>query len=72
MCTDSTVGIKTGEIAREIEPRRIANIIIATLEGSLMISRLEGKKTVLQDARTALDLLIEGIRVSAANAIEKR
>jgi len=63
-------GIRTGEIVRGTEPRRIANIIIATLEGALMMSRLEGTKTVLQDARAALDLLIEGIRVSDAKAIE--
>jgi TetR/AcrR family transcriptional repressor of nem operon len=56
-------GIGNGEIVPETEPRRIANVIIATLEGALMMSRLEGTKTSLQDARTALDLLLEGIRV---------
>jgi len=55
-------GIRSGEIVPETEPRRIANVIIATLEGALMISRLEGTKAALQDARTALDSLLEGIR----------
>lgn len=58
-------GVKNGEIAPKTDPRRIANVIIATLEGALMMSRLEGTKTTLEDARTALDSLLQGIRVQA-------
>src|SRR5215472_9240998 len=34
-------GIERGEIRTDIEPRSIANIMIAAMEGALMISRLE-------------------------------
>jgi hypothetical protein len=47
-------GIEQGEIRPETEPRRIANIMIATLEGALMISRLEGNRSAMQDARAVL------------------
>jgi len=57
-------GIAEGEIRREIEPRRIANTIIATLEGALMISRLEGNRTAIQDARKTLELMLDGIAVA--------
>jgi hypothetical protein len=44
--------------------------MIATLEGALMMSRLEGTKTALQDAQTTLDSLLEGIRNSVNKATE--
>jgi TetR/AcrR family transcriptional regulator, transcriptional repressor for nem operon len=47
-------GVRTGEIRRGIPPRQVANTIIATLEGALMISRIEGTKKPLQDARASL------------------
>jgi len=64
LCAVVEKGIKSGQIARETQPRKIANTIIATLEGALMMSRLEGTKTALQDANEALDSLLEGIRNS--------
>jgi TetR/AcrR family transcriptional repressor of nem operon len=54
-------GIKRGEIRRQTEPRRIANTIIATLEGALMISRLEGNKSAMQDAKASLEVVLDGI-----------
>ncbi|WP_433969381.1 TetR family transcriptional regulator C-terminal domain-containing protein [Tunturiibacter gelidiferens] len=54
-------GIAEGEIRDGVEPRRIANTIIATLEGALMISRLEGNRTAVQDARETLELMLGGI-----------
>jgi TetR/AcrR family transcriptional regulator, transcriptional repressor for nem operon len=57
-------GVKCGEIRKGTEPRRIANSMIATLEGALMISRLEGTKKALQDAATTLEEMLDGIRVT--------
>lgn len=54
-------GIDRKEIRKSVAPRAIANNIIATLEGSLMISRLDGSRTALADARASLDTLIEQI-----------
>jgi AcrR family transcriptional regulator len=54
-------GIRRGEIRRKTVPRRVANTMIATLEGALMMSRLDGKKTALKDAQAALDLMLERI-----------
>jgi len=55
-------GIRAGEIRKDIQPRQIANTIIATLEGALMMSRLEGTKRPLQDARASLITLFATIR----------
>ncbi|ADV84029.1 TetR/AcrR family transcriptional regulator [Terriglobus saanensis] len=55
-------GVKAGEIRKGIQPRQIANTIIATLEGALMISRIEGTKKPLQDARASLITLFTTIR----------
>src|ERR1700733_10339849 len=54
-------GIKRGEIRKSAEPRRIANTIVATLEGALMISRIEGSRQSLQDAHESLNILIKDI-----------
>ena len=56
------LGIRDGEISPKTQPRRVANTIIATLEGALMISCLEGTKTALEDAHATLDSLLEGLR----------
>jgi TetR/AcrR family transcriptional regulator, transcriptional repressor for nem operon len=55
-------GVRRGEIQHGTEPRRIANTIIATLEGALMMSRLEKSSLALEDARTSLNGLIDGVR----------
>jgi hypothetical protein len=57
-------GIAAGEIRAGTEPRRIANAMIATLEGALMISRLERSKQALVDARATLDAMLDGIAVA--------
>jgi AcrR family transcriptional regulator len=59
-------GIRRGEIRKSTDPRLIANTIIATLEGALMISRLEGSQTALQDARISLESLLDGIATSGS------
>jgi len=57
-------GIKRGEIHKETVPARIANIIVATLEGGLLIGRLEGNRTALHDAHAALGKILDDIAVS--------
>jgi TetR/AcrR family transcriptional repressor of nem operon len=52
-------GIRQGEIRKKTNPRTVANTIIATLEGALMLSRLEEKKTPLKDAQVALDGMLD-------------
>jgi len=54
-------GLVSGEIRGGVQPRRIANTIIATLEGALMISRLEGDRTAVSDARDSLMTMLDGI-----------
>jgi TetR/AcrR family transcriptional repressor of nem operon len=54
-------GIKANEIRRSTDPRRIANTIIATLEGALMISRLENSRNALRDAQSTLDTLLTSL-----------
>ncbi len=58
-------GIRRREIRRAIDPVRIANTIIATLEGALMISRLEGSRTALRDAQRSLEDLLQEIACPA-------
>ena len=54
-------GIRGGEIRKGTVPRRVANVLIATLEGALTISRMEGSRTALEDVQQALDLFLDGI-----------
>jgi TetR/AcrR family transcriptional repressor of nem operon len=58
-------GLKRGEIRSGVEARTVVNMIIATLEGALMISRLEGDRTAIRDAQAALELMLDGIVVNA-------
>jgi TetR/AcrR family transcriptional repressor of nem operon len=62
LCEIVEEGIRSGEIRSTIESRRIANTVIATLEGALMISRIEGNKLAMQDARATLDIMLTEIR----------
>jgi hypothetical protein len=39
----------------------VANVVVSTLEGALMISRMEGDKRALWDARAALEEMLEGL-----------
>jgi AcrR family transcriptional regulator len=56
-------GQRSGEIRGQVSAEQAANAIVAMLEGSLMISRIEGSRTALMDARTTLDILIGGFAV---------
>ena len=55
-------GIERGEIRSSTEPRRIANAVIATLEGALMISRLEGNRNAMRDAQAVLQQMLSGLK----------
>jgi AcrR family transcriptional regulator len=54
-------GIRAGEIRKGTVPRHVANVIIATLEGGLAMSRLEGSKTALEDAQLVLEQFLGGL-----------
>jgi len=54
-------GIERGEIRADVEPRSIANIMIAALEGALMISRLEGNRIAVHDAQSMLENVLREI-----------
>jgi TetR/AcrR family transcriptional repressor of nem operon len=59
-------GIRDGEIKTETVPREVANTIIASLEGALMISRLDGNRLALTDARKSLDALLDQMALEYA------
>lgn len=54
-------GMTTGELREDVDPRRMANAVISMLEGSLVISRLEGAKQARWDAQATLDDLLNGL-----------
>lgn len=56
-----TAGIERKEIRADSEPLSIANMVIAALEGALMISRLEGNRIAVHDAETMLDAVLVGL-----------
>lgn len=58
-------GITRKEIREDVEPRAVANTIIAALEGALMISRLEGAKAALKDVRGALEEMVGRLATSS-------
>jgi TetR/AcrR family transcriptional regulator, transcriptional repressor for nem operon len=54
-------GMERGEVRSGIDPGKVANTMIAVLEGSLMMSRLERTSDALEDARTHLYGLLDGL-----------
>ena len=56
-----TEGIERGEVASGTAPVRVVNTVIAILEGSLLISRIERTSTAMEDARVHLDTLFDGL-----------
>jgi TetR/AcrR family transcriptional repressor of nem operon len=61
-----TQGIKKGEIRRDVSKTKLANLIIAMLEGAVMIGRLERNLDALRDAQTHLNSYLE-TKVRATN-----
>ena len=54
-------GIERGEVVSGTDPVRVVNTVIATLEGSLLISRIERTSSAMEDARLHLDILLDGL-----------
>ena len=54
-------GIRGGEIRKGTLPRQVANVLLATLEGALAVSRMERTRTALEDAQQALNAYLDGI-----------
>jgi TetR/AcrR family transcriptional repressor of nem operon len=54
-------GVAAREIKKGTDPRRIANAIVATLEGSLMISRLEGNREAMANAQETLETMLQAL-----------
>ncbi len=54
-----STGIKRREIRRGVDAKKVATLIISSLEGALMISRLERDREALVTARSHLDHYLE-------------
>jgi TetR/AcrR family transcriptional regulator, transcriptional repressor for nem operon len=61
LCVLVREGMERGEIREGTDSRRISNVVVATLEGALMISRLERNRTAVQDAGVMLEGILDGI-----------
>jgi AcrR family transcriptional regulator len=57
-------GMEQGEVRKNVDPCSIANTMIAVLEGSVLISRLERSRQSLDDAALHLHGLIDGLAVA--------
>jgi AcrR family transcriptional regulator len=57
-------GIETREIRASVNPDEVATVLIATLEGALMMTRLYGDRIHLQRAQTHLDQYVEDLQDS--------
>lgn len=53
------MGIERGEIRRSVDPNRLATLIISSLEGAVMISRLERNPEALLAAKSHLERYLE-------------
>lgn len=60
-------GIARKQIREGVDPRAVANTMIAMLEGALMIARLDGSKTALKDARAVLVEMVSRLATSSKN-----
>jgi TetR/AcrR family transcriptional repressor of nem operon len=73
-------GIRHREIKTGVDPKRLAMLVISTLEGALMISRLERDRGALVTARSHLDRYLDNeirvrrphLRTSAQSVSKKR
>jgi len=54
-------GIASGELRRDVDPKRTANAVISMLEGSLVICRIEGTKQARRDAQETLEMMLGGL-----------
>jgi len=65
-------GIDDGQITRSADPQSVANLIISTLEGALMITRLEGNRRALHDAQSSLESLLTMLAAKPAARLRKQ
>jgi TetR/AcrR family transcriptional repressor of nem operon len=66
-------GKRKQEIEARIDPRRLSQLIIGSLEGALMISRIDANDGALADARAFLnEYLEEKVRAAKRDAFRKR
>lgn len=65
-------GIDDGQITRSADPQSVANLIISTLEGALMITRLEGNRRALHDAQSSLETLLAMLAAKPATHLRKQ
>jgi TetR/AcrR family transcriptional regulator, transcriptional repressor for nem operon len=54
-------GIERGEVVSGTDPERVVNTVIAILEGSLLIGRIERSSGAMEDARVHLDTFFDGL-----------
>lgn len=52
-------GIERKEIKRRVDPKQVADIVISSLEGALMVSRLEGNRKTLSTVQSYLDSYLD-------------
>ena len=62
-------GIQRGEIRENTKPLSVANTIIATLEGALMMSRIEDTLEPLVDAQATIGSVLDGIASEAGKLV---
>lgn len=54
-------GQRRGEIRREVQPQRVATLLISALEGSTAISRIDKRSQALAHAQANLDWFLETV-----------
>ncbi|NER48967.1 MAG: TetR/AcrR family transcriptional regulator [Symploca sp. SIO1A3] len=57
-------GIEREEIQPKVDPDAVATILISTMEGSLMLTKLYGDRIHMQRAKEHLDNYVESLQVS--------
>lgn len=55
-----TDGIAAGTVRHDVDPEKVSRIIIAGLEGGMLVSRIEKNDEALKDAMEHLDAYLEG------------
>jgi TetR/AcrR family transcriptional repressor of nem operon len=64
-----SLAARQGTVKPETEPRAVASIVIGTLEGALMMSRLDEDPYALEIARDHLISWLESLRVESRRAV---
>ncbi|MBB5057042.1 AcrR family transcriptional regulator [Granulicella aggregans] len=59
-------GVASGELRGDVDAKRTANAVISMLEGSLVISRIEGTKQARRDAQETLEVMLSGLASASA------